>query len=148
MIYFDNAATSLKKPESVAKAVYDAILTMGNSSRGAHEASLASMRTVFETREWINEMFNGDAPEQVAFTSNSTEALNIAIRGSFEVGDHVITTSLEHNSVLRPLYYIEKQGVELTILKADKQGNISYEEMEQAIRPNTKGKENASWNST
>ncbi len=139
MIYLDNAATSLKKPESVAKAVYDAILTMGNSSRGAHEASLTSMRTVFETRELINEMFHGDGAEQVAFTSNSTEALNIAIRGSFEVGDHVISTSLEHNSVLRPLYYIEKQGVELTILKADEKGNLSYEEMERAIRPNTKG---------
>lgn len=139
MIYLDNAATSLHKPESVAKAVYEAILTMGNSSRGAHAASLASMRTVFAARELINEMFHGDDASQVAFTSNSTESLNIAIRGTFEKGDHVITTSLEHNSVLRPLYYMEKQGVELTILKADKQGNISYEEMEQAIRPNTKG---------
>lgn len=139
MIYLDNAATSLHKPESVAKAVYEAILTMGNSSRGAHAASLASMRTVFAARELINEMFHGDDACQVAFTSNSTESLNIAIRGTFEKGDHVITTSLEHNSVLRPLYYMEKQGVELTILKADKQGNISYEEMERAIRPNTKG---------
>ncbi len=139
MIYLDNAATSLKKPESVAKAVYDAILTMGNSSRGAHEASLTSMRTVFETRELVNELFNGDGAEQVAFTCNSTEALNIAIRGSFEPGDHVITTSLEHNSVLRPLYYMEKQGVELTVIKADSMGNISYEEMEAAIQSNTKG---------
>lgn len=140
MIYLDNAATSLKKPESVAKAVYDAILTMGNSSRGAHEASLTSMRTVFEAREMVNELFNGDGAEQVAFTSNSTEALNIAIRGSFEPGDHVISTSLEHNSVLRPLYHIEKyEGVELTIIKADTSGNISYEEMEGAIKPNTKG---------
>ena len=140
MIYLDNAATSLKKPESVAKAVYDAILTMGNSSRGAHEASLTSMRTVFETREMINELFNGDGAEQVAFTTNSTEALNIAIRGSFEQGDHVITTGLEHNSVLRPLYYIEKhQGVELSVVMADKMGNISYEQMEAAIQPNTKG---------
>lgn len=139
MIYLDNAATSLHKPESVAKAVYEAILTMGNSSRGAHAASLASMRTVFATRELINEMFHGDDASQVAFTSNSTESLNIAIRGTFEKGDHVITTSLEHNSVLRPLYYMEKQGVELTILKSDKYGNVSYEEMEQAIRPNTKG---------
>lgn len=139
MIYLDNAATSLHKPESVAKAVYEAILTMGNSSRGAHAASLASMRTVFAARELINEMFHGDDASQVAFTTNSTESLNIAIRGTFEKGDHVITTSLEHNSVLRPLYYMEKQGVELTILKSDKYGNVSYEEMEQAIRPNTKG---------
>ena len=140
MIYLDNAATSLKKPESVAKAVYDAILTMGNSSRGAHEASLTSMRTVFETRELVNELVNGDGAEQVAFTSNSTEALNIAIRGSFEPGDHVISTSLEHNSVLRPLYHIEKhEGVELTIVMADEKGNISYDEMEAAIKPNTKG---------
>ena len=135
----DNAATSLHKPESVAKAVYEAILTMGNSSRGAHEASLASMRTVFATRELINEFFHGDDASQVAFTCNSTESLNIAIRGTFKKGDHVITTSLEHNSVLRPLYYMEKQGVELTVLKADNLGNISYEEMERAIRPNTKG---------
>lgn len=139
MIYLDNAATFLRKPESVAKAVCDAVSTMGNPARGAHDASLAGMRMVYETRELLDEMFHGDGAGQVAFTLNSTESLNIAIQGSFQPGDHVISTCMEHNSVLRPLYLLEKQGVEVTLLKTDAQGNISCEEMEAAVRPETKG---------
>lgn len=137
MIYFDNAATTLMKPATVARAVYDAILTMGNAARGAHDASLSSMRILYDTREMLCELFHGEAPDQVAFTANSTEALNIAIRGLLQPGDHVITTVLEHNSVLRPLYLKEQEGVSLTILPADEKGNISPEAFEEAIRPDT-----------
>lgn len=139
MIYFDNAATTLQKPKTVAKAVYDAILTMGNAARGAHEASLLGMRTLYDTRCLLNEMYHPGAPEQVAFTANSTDALNIAISGLFSGEDHVITTCLEHNSVLRPLYRLEEQGMELSVVPANDKGNPDYDKMESLIGPKTKG---------
>lgn len=137
MIYFDNAATTLQKPETVAKAVAEAISNLGNAGRGAYDAALHSMRMAYETREMINEFFNGDGPEQVAFMSNATEALNTAIDGMLQPGDHVITTAMEHNSVLRPLYLKEQQGVALTILPVGEDGTISSEAFEEAIRPDT-----------
>lgn len=137
MIYFDNAATTLMKPDTVVKAVYDAILTMGNAARGAHEASLSSMRILYDTREMLCELFHGETPDQVAFAANSTEAPNFAIQGLLQPGDHVITTVLEHNSVLRPLYLKEQEGVSLTILSADEKGNVSPDAFEEAIRPDT-----------
>lgn len=139
MIYLDNAATTLMKPQCVADAVRDAIMTMGNASRGAYESALASNRVLYETRELLNEKFNGDGPEYVAFTCNATESLNTTIRGLFGAGDHVISTAMEHNSVLRPLYYQEDAGMELSFVMADKTGNISLAELENLIRPNTKG---------
>ena len=138
MIYFDNAATSLQKPETVIKAVTEAMTSLGNASRGAHSAALGSNRMVYETRELLAELFHIDDPSRIAFTMNATESLNIAIAGIFRPEDHVITTVLEHNSVLRPLYRMEEAGTELSFLQADKKGNISYEELENAIRPNTR----------
>lgn len=137
MIYFDNAATTLKKPDGVAQAVADAITNLGNAGRGAYDAALHSMRVAYETRELLNELFNGDGPEQIAFMSNATEALNTAISGMLQPGDHVITTVMEHNSVLRPLYLKEQEGVALTILPVDANGLISSEAFEDAIRPDT-----------
>lgn len=139
MIYLDNAATSYRKPEEVIKAVTDAMLHLGNSGRGAHGASLDASRMIFNTRSLLAELFHGGDPSRVAFTANSTESLNIAIQGLFDPGDHVITTMMEHNSVLRPLYLMEKQGVELTILPADSKGNIRREDFEAAVRNNTRG---------
>lgn len=139
MIYLDHAATSCPKPKEVIDAVAHAMLSMGNSGRGAHEASLDASRMIYDTRRLLAELFHGEDPSQAAFTANSTESLNIAIQGVFEPGDHVITTMMEHNSVLRPLYLMEKRGVELTILPVDKKGNIRYEDFEAAIRKNTKG---------
>lgn len=81
MIYLDSAATSYYRPREVAQAVYDAILTMGNAGRGSHASSLNSARMIYETRCLLNELFHGPGPEQVVFTSNATEALNIAIQG-------------------------------------------------------------------
>ena len=138
MIYLDNAATTLYKPEPVRKAVYEAMGTMGNSGRGAWGPALSAARLVYAVREKAAEFFGAWGGESVAFTGNATEALNIVISGLLKKGDHVITTQAEHNSVLRPLYRKEKEGAELTILPVDQKGNFSLEEMEKAVRENTR----------
>ncbi|WP_320992485.1 aminotransferase class V-fold PLP-dependent enzyme [Hungatella sp.] len=139
MIYLDNAATSYQKPEAVYQAVQEAMHHMGNSGRGAHGASLDASRQIYSARELLAELFHAGDPSRVAFTANSTESLNMAVFGLFGPGDHIITTMLEHNSVLRPLYLLEEAGLELTILPADQNGCICYEDIEKVIRPNTKG---------
>lgn len=139
MIYLDNAATTLHKPEGVIEAVAKAMNTAGNASRGAHGSSLTASRMVYETRVKIAELFNCKRPDHVVFTSNSTESLNIAINGILEKGDHVITTDLEHNSVLRPLYRLEDAGIiSLDIVPADKKGCVNYQDFADFIRPETK----------
>lgn len=139
MIYLDNGATTYHKPEAVIRAVVDAMKHMGNSGRGSYEASLDASRIIYDTRVMLSRLFGLGNPLQVAFTANSTASLNMAVQGIFSPGDHVITTMLDHNSVLRPLYMMRENGVELTIVKADRRGNIGYEDMEAAIKPNTKG---------
>ena len=138
MIYFDNAATTLKKPKEVAEAVYNAINNFANASRGSYELSLNSERIILSARERLKKLFNADSPNCIAFTNNSTEALNIAIKGLINKNDHIITTSFEHNSVLRPIYEMENIGTEVTIIKADKRGIINYNEIENNIKENTK----------
>ena len=138
MIYLDNAATTLHKPPEVAEAVKNAILTAGNASRGAHGVSLSASRMVFETRSRLAKLFGCPRADHVVFTANSTEALNITIYGLFSSGDHVISTDLEHNSVLRPLYDLQTRGVSVDFVPADRQGNIRYEDMETLFRPETK----------
>ena len=138
MIYFDNAATTIWKPDSVIRAVTEAMCSLGNPGRGVHDSALSASRTIYETRVLLAQLFGAESPERIAFTANSTQALNIAIKGILEPGDHVITTPLEHNSVLRPLYEMEERGVELTVLPADSMGHIRYEDIEEAIQPNTR----------
>jgi cysteine desulfurase family protein len=141
MIYLDNAATTLYKPDCVVEAVAAAMRNIGNAGRGAHESALSASRVIYQTRAKLAEMFHAGGPECVAFTMNSTEALNIAIRGILEEGDHAVTTFMEHNSVLRPLYDMERNhGVKLTILKRAQSGNwkVTGEMLEAAIRPETK----------
>ena len=138
MIYFDNAATTLHKPQEVIDAVIKAMTSMGNAGRGNTSASMEASHIIFDTRENLGKLFNIKDSSRIAFTCNSTEALNIAIKGSLTTGDHVITTMLEHNSVLRPLYEMENKGVELSIIQADKLGNISYDEIQSLIKNNTK----------
>lgn len=138
MIYMDNAATTMRKPQEVVEAVMNAMCSMGNAGRGAHAASLSASRVIYNAREALARFFGAENPKQIVFTNNSTESLNIAIKGLFEPGDHAVTTMLEHNSVLRPLYEMQEKGVEVTIVKSDKKGNISYEELEDAIKENTK----------
>ncbi len=138
MIYLDNAATTLHKPPEVAEAVKEAILTAGNASRGAHTSSLSASRTVFETRQKLAQLFSCPQADHVVFTMNSTEALNIAIYGLLLPGDHVISTDLEHNSVLRPLYDLQSRGVFVDFVPADRLGNVRYKEFEALLRENTK----------
>lgn len=145
MIYLDNGATTLRKPECVKEALLEAMASMGNSGRGVHDASLYAGRVIYRARESLAELLGAAAPEQVVFTANATESLNLALGGLFGPGDHVITTVCEHNSVLRPLYRL--QGVELSVLpvkaavasKEERQaGILAYDELEALLRPNTK----------
>lgn len=138
MIYFDNAATTLHKPQEVIDAVVQAMMTAGNASRGVHAGALSASRIVYEAREKIAEFFHCSRADHVIFTANSTEALNMAISGTLGRGDHILSTDLEHNSVLRPLYYLEEQGAAVTFLAADKNGCIDYKDFERLIRPETK----------
>ena len=138
MIYFDNAATTMQKPDCMLQAVMNAMRSLGNAGRGVHGGALSASRIIYDTRMALAQLFGAENPERIAFTANATQALNIAIKGTLQPGDHVITTALEHNSVLRPLYELEDQGVQLTVLPADLRGNICYEAFEKEIRPNTK----------
>ena len=141
MIYLDNASTSFHKPDCVFTAVMEAMHQAGNSGRGSSGEAMEASRLIFDTRCRIAEMFEADGPECVAFTSNATEALNTALFGVLHPGDgpvHAIATEMDHNSVLRPLYTLEKKGLELTVLPADRKGRISLTDMEAAIRPETK----------
>ena len=134
MIYFDNAATSLKKPDQVIKAVTEALCSFGNPGRGAHQGALSASRTVYEARSLLAELFNGENPSRIAFTANATEALNMAIKGIIKPGDHVITTEMEHNSVLRPLYEMDEMGAKLSIVQCGENGSISCRDIEQSIQ--------------
>lgn len=138
MIYFDNAATSLKRPDQVVKAVCEAMQSFGNSGRGAHGNTLDTSRQIYQVRSKVAKFFDCPLPRNVIFTSNATEALNIVIFGLFSPGDHVITTDLEHNSVLRPLYELQKNGVEVDFCPADAYGRIDLVEFEKLKRLNTK----------
>lgn len=139
MIYLDNAATTLQKPKQVIDAVVQAMTTMGNASRGTHSESLRASRIIYDTRCKLAQLFGCPRPDHVVFTANSTEALNIAICGTLSPGDHVISTDLEHNSVLRPLYRMEaERQVRLSFVPADSKGQVEYEEFERQIRPETR----------
>ena len=138
MIYLDNAATTMKKPQCVIDAVVAAMSHMGNAGRGATTAALDASRVIYDTREKLSDLFNLQNPSRVAFTCNSTESLNTAIKGILSSGDHAITTSLEHNSVLRPLYDLQSKGMELSIVDCDENGNIDYNDFEKLIKENTK----------
>ncbi|WP_287449285.1 aminotransferase class V-fold PLP-dependent enzyme [Sellimonas sp.] len=138
MIYLDNAATTMHKPQAVIDAVVNAMNSIGNAGRGANTASLGAARLIYETRERLAGMFGAESPKQIVFTSNSTESLNIAIKGLIDPGDHVITTVLEHNSVLRPLYELQEKGVEITFLESDEKGCVRYGDFEKAVKDNTK----------
>lgn len=134
MIYLDSAATSYYRPREVAEAVAAAVRGMGNPNRSAAGPALLAARAVYETRELVDRMFHGYGPEQTAFTMNATEALNAAVKGFLKPGDVAVTTVLEHNSLLRPLYEMEKRGVRLKIIGCDSRGVLDYGRMEEEIR--------------
>lgn len=141
MYYFDNAATTVQKPEYVGRAVYEALTCgrYGNPSRGAHAYSLRAYEQVLQAKDAVRQFFHAGEDYEVAFTHNSTTALNMVLKGLFHSGDHVLTTTWEHNAVLRPLYQLEKEGVALDFISSDDvTGALHYDELEAKLRPNTK----------
>ena len=137
MIYLDNAATTRPKPPGVAEAVVQAMADYGNCGRGGHDDALSAARTVYAVRGQAAALFGCPRADHVAFTSNSTQALNIAICGLLGPGDHVISTDLEHNSVLRPLYRLAAQGA-ADFVPADRNGQLDYGAFQRLLRPETK----------
>jgi len=138
-IYLDNAATSYPKPETVYQAVTHAMREIGASAgRGGHSRSLEASRLLFQTREAIASLFSIPDSSRVIFTHSTTEALNLALHGVLLPGDHVITTSMEHNSLLRPLYVLQRKGVEVTIVTAGSDGCIDPDDVKRAVRSNTR----------
>ena len=138
MIYLDNAATSRPKPPGVAEAVVEAMESYGNCGRGTHAEALSAARSIFHLRCKLSRLFGSSHPERVAFTPNSTAALNTAIGGLLGPEDHVISTDLEHNSVLRPLYRLRAGGMGLDFVPADRKGQLDYSAFEGLLRPNTR----------
>lgn len=136
-VYFDNAATTYPKPERVAEAVYDYIKNNGmNIGRGIYDKAFEAAEAVYETRELLCKFFDWDKPENVVFTSNVTEALNIVIKGFLKPGDHVLVSSLEHNAVMRPLNQLTKIGVFFDRLPCDSDGKTIFDK--NMIKENTK----------
>ena len=144
MIYFDNAATGGRKPDPVLNVLPAAIKTCANPGRSGHKLSLSCAERVQACRKTLNEFFDGYGVSQIAFTKNCTEALNVALFGILEPGDHVVTTCMEHNSVLRPLEYLRKQGIieydVCPLVGNPKNGaaNISPKSIKALLKPNTK----------
>lgn len=139
MIYLDNAATTFPKPKEVYNAVLDCMENYGaNPGRAGHKLAMRAGRVIYECRENVAKLLNVSNPMNIVFTHNATDSLNLAIKGVVKSGDHIITTSVEHNSVIRPIKALEKKGVENTIVKCDKYGQLNIEDIKKAIKPNTK----------
>lgn len=139
MIYLDNGATSFPKPRSVASSVYDAILNLGaNPGRGGHRMSRLASEKVFLCRENLAKLFHIKDPERIVFTSNATQGINMALKGLLRKGDGLVTTSMEHNAVLRPAHSLEKMGVEVAIAWAGPDGIVAPAYIEAAITPRTR----------
>ncbi len=138
MIYLDNAATGGAKPQNVLTAVQSALQLCANPGRGAHRLAVTCLSGVQACRKALAQHFDCPEHDRVIFTKNCTEALNIALQGLLKKGDHVITTCLEHNSVLRPLYYLKNhRGIEYDICPLDG-GELSPQRIASLLRPNTK----------
>lgn len=140
MIYVDNAATTFPKPKIVTDKIMECSLGYaGNPGRSGHKLAMKMDLEIYETREKICKLINGTEPLNVIFTFNATDSLNIAIKGVLEKGNHVITTSMEHNSVLRPLNQLRKDEIiDLSIVYADKQGYVNPQKIFDAVTPETK----------
>ena len=138
-IYLDNAATSHPKPESVYQAVMHAMREIGASpGRGGHRRSLEAGRIMLQAREAAAALFSAPDSSRIIFTHSATEALNMALRGTLTAGDHVVTTSMEHNSLLRPLHLLEKEGIALTIVQAGPDGVVDPDDIRSAVTPRTR----------
>jgi len=140
VIYLDNAATSFPKPKETVENLNRFVNEIGgNPGRSGHSLSVEAARVMFEAREKLTEFINGDDSERLIFTQNGTESLNLAILGMLKEKDHVITTSLEHNSVMRPLMFLMKErGVELSIIQCDQSGSLDKDALARTVREETK----------
>ncbi|MBI5029386.1 MAG: aminotransferase class V-fold PLP-dependent enzyme [Chloroflexi bacterium] len=139
MIYLDHAATSWPKPPAVLRAMSDYLETAGgNPGRSGHRLSIAAARYVYDAREAVASLFHAPDPLRVIFTLNVTYALNLAMRGLLQPGDHAVTTSIEHNSVMRPLRELERQGVRLSVVAGRPDGTLDLDALRQAITRGTR----------
>lgn len=138
MIYLDNAASSHPKPPAVCDAVSRLLCRGANPGRAGHRLSLEATRTVFEARSDVAAFFGIANAERLTFTLNGTHALNQALKGLLRPGDHLVTTTIEHNSVLRPAHSLQRAGVEVTYVGADREARVDVRDLERAIRPNTR----------
>lgn len=136
----DNGATSFPKAPGVAERVYEYLMNIGtNVNRGAYVDAFESENVVFETREQLCSLFGFEHPENVVFTKNVTESLNVLLKGVFKKGEHVIVSSMEHNAVMRPLNMLEERGVTYSRAVCDAEGSLDIESLKRLIQPNTKG---------
>lgn len=139
MIYLDNAATSFPKPESVYRRI-DHVLRVisGNPGRASHRMAVEASRVVFSCREAVSRLIGAPDSSRVAFTKNATEAVNIALKGLLKPGDHAVTTSFEHNSVVKTMGRVQENGVEVTKVRPRRDGLLSPEDISREIKANTK----------
>jgi len=138
-LFLDNAATSFPKPEAVYRAMDAAMREIGVApGRGGYRQSLAATRTVFEARSTLAEFFGVSDASRLIFTHSATESLNLAVSGLLKAGDHVVSTTVEHNALLRPLHLLRGRGVEVTFVPADREGLVAEIEIERALRPTTR----------
>ena len=138
-IYLDNAATSFPKPEQVYRAVEHALISIGVApGRGEHRRGLAAARLVFEAREALAGLFGIGDSSRIVFTHSATESLNLAVSGLLQPGDHVVTTTMEHNSLLRPLHRAAENGVKVTWVSGDSEGFVDSAAVAAAICPDTR----------
>lgn len=140
LIYLDNSATTFPKPEVVYNFMCDFYRKHGvNPGRSGFDAAIETEEVIMATRKMLTQLFNGDDPNRLTFSYNASDSLNMIIQGLAAQGDHVVTTKLEHNSVLRPLYHLEQEKlIEVTYVSFDSQGYVDPEDIRKAIRSNTK----------
>lgn len=139
MIYLDNAATSWPKPPEVKEAMVRFMEEIGaNPGRSGHLLSIEAARIIYEAREMLSELFHVKDPSRIIFTLNATESINLALKGILRPGDHIITSSMEHNSVMRPLRDLEKKGVELSVVPCSPKGELDSRDIEKKIQSRTR----------
>ena len=138
MIYLDNGATTWPKPEAVYRRVDEVARTIGgNPGRSSHRMALDAARVIYKSRELLGELLGVSDASRIAFTKNATEAINIALKGYVNEGDHIITTSFEHNSVAKTVRWLEGRGVTVTWLPGDSTGLVTPEAVADAITDKT-----------
>lgn len=138
-VYMDNGATSFPKAPGVVSSMVEFMTTVGsNVNRGAYDTSHTAEMVVFETRSQLMELFEGEKPEHVVFTKNITESLNVLLKGFLKPGDHVVTSGVEHNAVMRPLRSLENKGVLLDIAPCSSEGDLDLDAFRSLIRPETR----------